>query len=100
MTITKTGLKEEMSSLTRFIYQQNLEKWIEFCNKERSGNQSLENISMLISTTTTPTPSRIVIQRGRINKILDEVARSRGKVTYLLMDLVDVADKAESEDEI
>ncbi len=61
--ITKEKLIEEADAIYRFIYLENHDAWLKFCDECRidRGNQSLEHTTALVRSLTQPQPWRFII---------------------------------------
>jgi len=72
--ITKEGLSENLQALVAFVYNLNMEKWIEYCNEHRSGKQDVEELTMFIRSITAPKPWRVIVSSKGIDKIVNGLA--------------------------
>lgn len=88
--IDKETLKEEFSALSNFCFSHPNE-WVEYCNKNRNGKQSVEQISMLISSTTSPYPWRVIIGTKELEDLLHQIVtlyRTQDTVIGVIQELM------------
>ena len=90
MTIlTKKGLKENFDSLVYFTYNLHMSEWNEYCKKERKGKQDVEELSMLVSSITSPSPWRMIISIQTFERLAYYMSEYTKKTTNLLNSLTD-----------
>lgn len=82
--ITKRGLNEEMDAITRFCYTLYGDEFREFCQKERGGKQSLEELSMLVRSLTDPNPWRVILSKKQVQEIVEVIKQSKVNIDNIL----------------
>jgi len=93
--ITKKGLKEEIDAITRYCYVLHHEKFLEFCEKERKGKQSFEELNMLVTSLTDENPWRIILTKTQTQSISQSVLDAKKNMTKIIESIEIVLDDNE-----
>lgn len=81
--ITRKGLIEEINAITKFNYEIVHEKWIEFCKARPNGNQSLEELSMLVTSLTDINPWRVIVTKEEFQKISKAIKEAQVNIEII-----------------
>ena len=77
--LTKDGIRENFNALCGFIAAHS-DEWREFCIKERNGKQDIEEISMLITSTTSPRSWRVIVSAQKLDRMSQVIAEVLGEI--------------------
>lgn len=88
--IVRKELIEEMDAVTRFCYTLHGDEFREFCQKERGGKQSLEQLSMLVRSLTDLNPWRIILSKKTFLEMVNIIRESRTNFNEILEKLKNI----------
>lgn len=82
--ITRKGLLEEMGAISKFNYGVVHKQWLEFCKTRPDGKQSLEELSMLVTSLTDNEPWRVTLSKPQVQEISKFVEEAKQGLEQIL----------------